>query len=86
MSKAVKYDREEQEILEDIEQDNFKSVPDLDKEIARHRQIFKDHVTKRKQVSLRFLESDLHKVKTRAIQEGIPYQTLISSVLHKYLN
>ncbi len=86
MNTTPKYTDEELELLDYIENENPKSIPNLEEEVENYRQIFRDHVNKRRQVSLRFLESDLHKVKTKAIKEGIPYQTLISSILHKYLN
>jgi predicted DNA binding CopG/RHH family protein len=43
-------------------------------------------VSKRNSISLRILEDDLVEIKKKALIEGIPYQTLIGSVIHKYLN
>ena len=42
--------------------------------------------SKKKVITLRLNDDDLVQIKTIAINEGIPYQTLISSVLHKYIN
>jgi predicted DNA binding CopG/RHH family protein len=42
--------------------------------------------SKRKVITLRLNDNDLEKIKSLATNEGIPYQTLISSVLHKYIN
>jgi predicted DNA binding CopG/RHH family protein len=42
--------------------------------------------SKRKSISLRLLENDLEKIKTEAIKVGLPYQTLISSIVHQYVN
>jgi predicted DNA binding CopG/RHH family protein len=61
-------------------------VPNLKAEKERYKQIFKENVTKRKQVSLRILERYLYKLRTKALVQGVPYQTLISSVLHQYVN
>jgi predicted DNA binding CopG/RHH family protein len=41
---------------------------------------------KKKVITLRFNDDDLEQIKSIAFNEGIPYQTLISSVLHKYIN
>ena len=44
-----------------------------------------DKYTKRKAINIKVLESDLEKLKAKALQEGMPYQTLLNSVLHKYV-
>jgi len=41
---------------------------------------------KKKSISIRISEHDLNRVKEQSTIEGIPYQTLISSIIHKYLN
>ncbi len=80
------YDPEELEILEYIENGNPQSVPDLAEEMQRMRLSVAHKITKRKPVNLRILESDLAKLKSQALQQGIPYQTLIGSILHRYVN
>ncbi len=40
----------------------------------------------REKISLRVSRSDLARLKSRALQEGIPYQTLINSIIHKYVS
>ena len=42
--------------------------------------------SKKKVITLRLNENDLERIKSIAENEGIPYQTLISSILHKYIN
>ena len=81
-----KYSKQELEIVNYIENRKPKSVPNLAKEIDKYTKVFQENATKRKAISLRILESDLAKVKARAIIEGIPYQSLIGSVIHKYVN
>ena len=44
-----------------------------------------DKYSKRKAMNVKVLESDLEKLKARALEECIPYQTLLNSVLHKYI-
>ncbi len=85
MPKKIKYTKKELEIVKYIEK-HPKSVPHLAKEISKYGEIFKENVAKRKPINLRILESDLVKIKARALHEGIPYQSLIGSVLHKYVN
>ena len=43
-------------------------------------------LNKNKRVNIRLSEKDLEEIKIRALEEGIPYQTLMGSVLHKYLS
>ena len=41
---------------------------------------------KNRNINIRLSEQDLDQIRTKAEREGVPYQTLISSVLHKYVN
>ena len=41
---------------------------------------------KDKRINLRLTQKDYQQIQIKAIEEGIPYQTLISSIIHKYLN
>lgn len=84
--KQHKYTDEELELLDYIDNQNPDSVPDVEVEKERYKKIFMENATRRKQVNLRILERDLYKLKTKALVQGIPYQTLISSVLHQYVN
>jgi len=85
-TKQHQYTDEELEVLDYIESQKPDSVANLEAEKEHYKKLFTENVTKRKQVNLRILERDLHKLKTKALVQGIPYQTLISSVLHQYLN
>jgi predicted DNA binding CopG/RHH family protein len=80
------YTDEELELLEVIETQPLISIPNLDQEIAQLKSSVIAKHTKRKSVHLKLLESDLQRLQTQAIQEDIPYQILISSILHRYLN
>ncbi|NKB65016.1 MAG: antitoxin [Gammaproteobacteria bacterium] len=85
-TKKYDYTAEELELLDYVENQNPESVANVEAEKEKHRQIFIDNATKRKQVSLRLLERDLYQLRTKALLQGVPYQTLISSVIHQYLN
>ncbi len=78
---------EEQEELDEIEkaldEDRVESVPDIEKERRRLQQIARNSLNKTRNINIRVSERDLFQLKAKAIEEGIPYQTLASSILHK---
>ena len=81
-SKARDYvlDEEEKEILEAFEEGRL--VPARD---TNHlREMSKETLKKRRNINIRISENDLAALQRRAAREGIPYQTLIGSVLHKF--
>jgi predicted DNA binding CopG/RHH family protein len=83
--KAMKFfDKEERELIQSIERGEWRSVPNLKKEIKKHMAYAKAHVRKTKRINIRLAEMDLQLIQHRAVEEGIPYQTLMASVLHKY--
>lgn len=87
--KQYKLDPYEQEIEDALEKGQFKSVKNLDQEIKRHQKIAAytlKLLRKNKNINIRLPERTLDKLKTKANQEGLPYQTLIGSILHKYVN
>ena len=79
-----KLDREEKEILAAYESGETKSVSGLKKDLARHRKIAEATFKKDARINIRIASRDLRALQKRALAEGVPYQTLISSVLHKY--
>jgi predicted DNA binding CopG/RHH family protein len=79
-----KLTKEEQEILQDYEKGVSVSVPNLSEEIAYFKKVAKQSSQRTKSINLRLSERDLHRIKTKALQEGVPYQTLIASLIHKY--
>jgi predicted DNA binding CopG/RHH family protein len=79
------YSEEELEIVEYIEDKNPKSVADKDDKIAKIKSMVSKKYQQRKAINIKVLESDLELLKARALKEGMPYQTLINSVLHKYV-
>lgn len=81
--KYYELDKEEQKLLEEIERGEWKPVKNLAKEKRRLRQIAKNTLNKTRNINIRLSEKDLYKLKVKAIREGIPYQTLASSILHK---
>ena len=82
----MKLDKEEKDLLKSIEKGEWKNVKNKSKIVSRHSEYAKATFRKDKRVNIRISEKDLNAIQTRALEEGIPYQTLISSVKHKYLN
>ena len=80
----MKIKGEDKEILEAYERGTFKSIPNVKKEIARYREYAKSALRKNKRINIRLSEIDIVHTQRKAVENGLPYQTLISSVLHKY--
>ena len=77
---------EEREILEQFERGTLRSVPNVEREIEVARQVARNTFNKTRRVNLRMTERDFNLAHAKAREEGIPYQTLLSSVIHKYLS
>ena len=82
--KQIKLDKEEREIAASYERGEWSPVKNMPGEIARYKEMAKKSLRKSRRINIRLVEKDLEKIQIYAIREGIPYQTLISSVLHKY--
>lgn len=78
--------KEEQELLDAFENGEFKSVPNLEEEKKRFQQIARNTLNKLRNINIRLSEKDLIKLKRKAAEDGIPYQTLASSILHRFAN
>ena len=81
----MKVSKEEKELLDSVEQEEWVSIPDFRKAAKRYEDYARATFRKDKRVNIRISEKDLTKIQKRALQEGLPYQTLISSILHKFV-
>ena len=79
------YTKEELDIVNNIENENPASVSDKDEKLARIKSAISTKYNRRKAINIKVLESDLELLKAKALKEGMPYQTLINSVLHKFV-
>ena len=79
------YTKEELEIIDYIEEGNPQSIPNVKEKMEAIKTAVKEKYNKRKAINIKVLESDLEKLKAKALEEGMPYQTLLNSVLHKYI-
>jgi len=84
--KKLKLEEKEKEILESFERDEWEPVPDLEKEVARHQMYARNTLKKDKRINIRISSKDLEELQLFAVEDGIPYQTLISSILHRFLS
>ena len=84
--KKIKLDKYEQEIIDAYEKGEIKSVPNVKKEMTKYREYAKYALQKNKRINIRISERDLLHLQREAVAEGLPYQTLISSILHKFVN
>ena len=76
------HDKEEKEIIESYENEEWVSaVDELKQEI---KQAAKQSTLKNKRINIRLTEKDYRDIQVKAMEEGVPYQTLISSIIHKF--
>lgn len=77
-------DSEEKEIIEAFEAGKLKRVAGVKREIRRHAQYAAATFKKDSRINIRIPSKDLRALQKHALNEGLPYQTLISSILHKF--
>ena len=78
-------DNEEKEILNDYENDEYLEILDMGEEIKKHTVYAKATFLKNKRINIRISQKDLESIQKKALEEGIPYQTLIASLIHRYM-
>jgi len=77
---------EEKEILEAFDKGTLKRSKHVAQEIQRHKAIAEATFKKDTRINIRLTSRDLRSLQIRALREGMPYQTLVSSVLHKFVD
>ena len=80
-----KLDPEEQALLEAFDSGTLTQVANVDSELKRHKEYATATFQKDARINIRISSKDLRLIQKRALSEGLPYQTLISSLLHKYV-
>ena len=76
---------EEKDLLESYEKDEWKPIKGKKKKVSYYQGIAKATFRKDSRINIRMSSKDVHALQVKAVEEGIPYQTLISSILHKYV-
>ncbi len=79
-------DPEEKEILEAFETGELKRPENAKREIAKHRKTAEATFRMDASIHIQISPKDLRALQVRAMREGVSYQTLVSSVLHKYVD
>lgn len=82
----IDFTAEEKELLESFEKNEWKPVRGKKGKMSLYQQMAKSTFKKDSRVNIRMSSKDVHAIQVKALEEGIPYQTLISSVLHKYVS
>ncbi len=83
MKKGVFLDKDERKLAKSLENEGW--VSDLTKkEKKRYGEYARYSLNKQKRINIRMTERDLKKIRAKAVEEGIPYQSLISMLIHKY--
>ncbi len=78
------FDAEEMEILNALKNNKLVRSINADEEIALARQAAKEYLSKSKNITIRLSLGDVTMIKNKAQETGIPYQTIISSLVHQY--
>ena len=84
--KAEVLDNEEKDLLESYDRDEWRPVKNPKKEIKKLKEYARNTLQKDKRINIRMSSKDLDQVQVLAPQEGVPCQTLISSIIHKYVS
>jgi len=82
--KKHKIDTEEQKILDAIENDHWELVKPKKVELEHYAEIARNTFRKDQRMNIRISQADLNRIKAKAAEEGVPYQTLVASIIHKY--
>ncbi len=80
----IKLDPDEKELLSSFEKDEWKTIKNVEKEKLIASKTAAQTLRKDVRINIRLTSNDLSNLKQIAAYEGLPYQTLIASVLHKY--
>jgi len=82
----MKLDDYERELLDAIEKtDNFEKVEHYEEELMEAKMAAKNYLTKTKNINIRIPEYDMLMLKRKSAEINIPYQTILSSLIHQYV-
>jgi predicted DNA binding CopG/RHH family protein len=82
----TKLSGEEQEILKSFEEGEWTPVEDLPERKKKMMEYARSTLRKDKRLNIRISERDLVELQRKAVEEGLPYQTYVSSIIHKFIN
>lgn len=79
-------DEEEKDLLDSFQRGEWESNKNISERKEELKEYARATIRKDKRVNIRISERDLRELQRIALREGLPYQTLISSTLHKFVN
>ena len=82
----TKLDKDERELVKSFESGEWTSARERERETARYADYAAETFRKDRRINIRISTKDLEAIQKRALREGIPYQTLVASILHKYVS
>jgi predicted DNA binding CopG/RHH family protein len=82
----TKLAKEEKEILDSFEKGEWVPVANLSKRKKELAEYARNTLKKDKRLNIRISERDLIELQRKAVKEGLPYQTYVSSIIHKFIN
>lgn len=85
MKKPV-LDAEEKKISGSFDQGEWRSVKNPKQEIKKLKAYARNTLVKDKRINIRMSSKDLDQIQVIAAQDGVPYQTLVSSIIHKFVS
>ena len=84
--KKYSLDKQEQEILAAVERGEWKSIKPTKAQLEHYAAIARNTLRKDQRMNIRISRADITGLKMKAAEQGIPYQTLVASVLHRYVS
>ena len=79
-------DEEERDLINSLENGEWKEIEENEEYKLQAKKYAEATMKKDKRMNIRISERDLKNLKIRAMEEGLPYQTLVSMILHKYVS
>ena len=84
--KMIELDNEEKDILETFDRGEWKSVNEVKSKARQYAKYAHETFRKDRRVNIRISSKDLEGIQAKALEEGLPYQTFIASILHKFIS
>jgi len=82
----IRLNREEAELLDSYEAGEWRTIEGWEADAEKYQQYARTTFKKDRRVNIRISTKNLEEIQKRALEEGMPYQTLIASVLHRYVS
>ncbi len=83
--KKTQLTSDETALEKEIENGEWSPIANMPEEIAQIQALARTALNKNKNINIRLSDFDYKNIKLRAVKEGLPYQTLVSSIIHKYI-